>query len=244
MAIMLELQRNRLKLSHISRKLNLTLTEASRHLQRLSEDSLIEKDSNGRYGLTPFGTLALSLLSGLSFASKNRKYFLEYDLSIIPYEFIGRIGELAEGKHQPDTIKNIEETEKRIREAQQLIWILSDQILTSSIQPLDEKLKGPFDLRIVLPETMFPPENKFNNPSTKAGVQARALQKIDVMIMVTEKYAVICLPNRNGRKDYTGFNGTDPKFLKWCRDLFLHYWEQAKTFGPTRALATQKTIQA
>jgi hypothetical protein len=43
--------------------------------------------------------------------------------------------------------------------------------------------------------------------------------------------AVFCLPNNNGNIDYTGFTGTDPKFLEWCKDLFFYYWEKAKPFS-------------
>ena len=64
MNVLLELQKQRLKLSHISEKLDMTITEASRHLQRLSEARLIQKEVDGSYGLTHFGNLTLSLLSG------------------------------------------------------------------------------------------------------------------------------------------------------------------------------------
>src|SRR3990170_2669558 len=97
MNIMLEIQKQRLKLSHISKKLDMTVTETSRHLQRLGGAMLIEKDVEGFYGLTPFGVLVLSLLSSLGFVSRYRDYFLGYDVSRIPSEFISRIGELAEG---------------------------------------------------------------------------------------------------------------------------------------------------
>lgn len=230
--ILLELQQQKLKLSHISRKLKLNLTEASRHLQRLCEHKLIQKDSNGLYGLTQFGSLTLSLLSGLLFISRHRDYFLEYDVSILPYEFVDRIGELEEGVYEAETLSNIEEGAKGIREAREFIWILSDQLITSVIPALMGKVKGPFDLRIALPENMFPPESESRIPSNTPGVQKRGLSKVDALVIMTEKYAFFCLPNRSGRKDYSGFNGTDPKFRKWCRDLFLHYWEQAKPIGP------------
>lgn len=197
-------------------------------MQRLSEDKLIHKGANGLYELTHFGTLALSLLSGLKFMSEHREYFLEYDFSKIPYEFIERIGELEDGVYAAETLRNLDEGEKRIREATEFAWILSDQVLTSSIPSLAEKVKGRFDLRIVLTEDAFPPESKSLLPSTNPGIQKRVLPKIDVLIVITEKYAVFCLPNRRGRIDYIGFTGTDAKFLRWCKDLFLHYWEKAK----------------
>jgi len=139
------------------------------------------------------------------------------------------MGELGEGVYIAETITNLEEGENRITEAREFAWILSDQVLASSIPPLTEKVKrGHFDLRIVLPEGKFPPESKSRLPSATPGIQKRVLSKVGVLVVMTEKYAVFCLPNRSGKIDYTGFVGTDQKFHEWCKDLFLHYWEKAK----------------
>ncbi len=226
--ILLDLQKEKLKLSPISQKLKLTATETARHLHRLEDAELIEKDKGGYFGITPFGTLALSLLSGLGFVWSNRKFFSEYDTSGISYQFIDRIGEISQGTWSTETIKNLEEGEKKIREAQKFVWILSDQVLTNTIPILMEKVKAPFDLRIVLPEGKFPPESQSLLPSKTPGIQKRVLPKVDVLTVLTENYAIFCLPNWNGRIDYTGFSGDDLKFHQWCKDLFLHYWERAK----------------
>jgi predicted transcriptional regulator len=225
--IMIELQRNELKLSQISRKLEITVTETFRHLQRLEEAMLIQKDTNGRYKLTRFGSLTLFLLEDLGFVSKHRDFFMEYDISAVPHELIGRIGEIAEGDYSGEALKNLEEGEKMIREAQEFVWIVSDQVLTSTIQPLTEKMKNSFDLRIILPEGKFPPENKSSLPSDIAGIQKRVINKVDVLVVLTEKYAIFCLPNKTGRIDYTGFTGKSPRFRAWCKDLFIYYWNTA-----------------
>ncbi len=225
--ILLELRKNVLKMSQVSRKLNMTVTETDRHLQRLSETTLIQRNSEGYFELTPFGELTISLLSGIGFASMYREYFTEHNVSEIPYEFIERMGELEAGTYAGEALKNLEEGEIRIRGAQKFIWILSDEVLASSIPLLIEKIKSPFDLRIVLPEGKFSPESTSRLPLAM-GVQKRILQKVDVLIVLTERFAIFCLPNRRGKIDYTGFVGTDPKFHKWCKDLFLYYWEKAK----------------
>lgn len=228
--IMMELQKKKMKLSQISRKKDLTVTETSRHLQRLGEAKLVQKDTDGYFRLTPFGTLALSLLSSLTFISENREYFAEYDSSRIPYEFIERIGELEDATHVTEALKNLEEGENMIRDAQEFVWILSDQVLASSIPILAEKVKTSFDLRIILPEGKFPPEKTSKLPSTIRGVEKRVLSKIDILLVLNEKRGVFCLPNPSGKIDYTGFKGRDARFHKWCRDLFLHYWNKAKPF--------------
>jgi DNA-binding IclR family transcriptional regulator len=46
MNLLEELQKQRMKLSHVSEKLDMTITEASRHLQRLTDAKLIQKDVN------------------------------------------------------------------------------------------------------------------------------------------------------------------------------------------------------
>ena len=78
MSLMLELQKHKSKLSPISRKLDLTVAETSRHLQRLSEAGLVQKDVNGIYAVAPFGALVLSLLSSLGFVSKHRVRIFSY----------------------------------------------------------------------------------------------------------------------------------------------------------------------
>jgi predicted transcriptional regulator len=224
---MRELQNNEWKLSHLSKKLNLTVTETSRHLQRLNEAKLVQKNYNGLYRLTQFGRLSILMLKNLDFLSANINFFLEYDVNGIPQQFLDRLGELKEAKYIAKAFENLEEGEQRIREAQQFVWILSDDVLSNTIPVLSKKIEQSFDLRIVLPEGKFPPEDASRLPLKRSGIQKRVLSKINVLIVMTESYAVLCLPNWNGRIDYTGFSGKDPIFRKWCKDLFLYYWDEA-----------------
>ena len=227
MNILLHVQEQKSKLSEISRALDLTVTETSRHLDRLNKARLIQKEVDGSYRLTTFGELALSLLSGLDFISRNRDYFLEHETSCIPYEFIGRIGELAEGGLGIDTLRNLREVEMMFQNAQEYIWILSDQILASAGPIVEEKVKGGVECRVILPEDFVPPPGYKLLPSTGV-LHRKVLPKVDVVIVMTEKVATFCLPTLRGRIDYTGFGGTGPKFHKWVKDLYLHYWEKAK----------------
>ena len=230
--IMLEVQKNRSKLSHISRQQDMTVTETSRHLQRLSDSRLIEKGADGLYGLSSYGELVLEQLSGLGFVAKHQEYFLQYDLSCLPYEFIGRMGELAKGEFRGDILANFELTENEFRRADKFIWILSDQILKSLIPVVAEKLKQPFDFRFISPQAVMPHDSIAPLPSTMPGVKKRFLPKVDVVVIVTDKAAGFCFPQRSGKIDYRNFNGADPKFRKWCKDLFCYYWDKAQPVVP------------
>ena len=117
--------------------------------------------------------------------------------------------------------------EKNIRQAKEYTWILSDEILANSVSVLADKMKGKFDLRIVLPEGKFPSESVSRLPLS-LGIQKRVLEKVNVLIVLTEDYSIFCLPNKNGKIDYTGFVGKDVEFHNWCRELFLYYWAKAK----------------
>jgi len=226
--IMLELQKKPMKLSHISQKLELTITQTSRNLQRLNEAKVIQKTNDNLYRLNSYGELILSLLSSVDFASKHKDYFLEYDISPLPYEFIGRIGELAEGEFSGDILKNIEYAEKHLREADKFIWIQTDQIFQNLISIVAEKIKQSFDFRFISPADIMPPDNKAPLPSTLKYVQKRVLPQVNILLIVTDKSAGFCLPQKSGKIDYRNIHGTDPKFQKWCKDLFLYHWDKAK----------------
>jgi len=93
--IMQELEKKAFKLSHLSRELDLTVTETSRHLQRLNDAEIIFRNSQGKYELTRFGRLTLFLLGSFNFLSLHKAYFQEYDVSGLPKQLIYRLESLG-----------------------------------------------------------------------------------------------------------------------------------------------------
>lgn len=226
MNIMLSLREQRLRLSHVAQRLEMTVTEASRHLQRLSEAQLVSRDVEGLYNVTPFGELALSLLSGLGFASENRQYFLEHDMSILPHEFRNRIGELSNCELDSDTVRVFEHGKKLLLNAKDYIWFQSYQHLIWNQPIVIEKMKEGVDFRFILPENTIPPSEFEPNPAVIKAT--RTLKRLASRVLITEEEASLSLPHADGRIDYSAFMSRDPVFLKWCRDLFLLSWERAK----------------
>jgi predicted transcriptional regulator len=227
MNIMLSLQRGRLKLSHVSRNLDMTVTEASRHLQRLSDIELIEKDVEGTFGPTVYGELAIKLLSSLDFISKNRKYFLEHDISGLPDEIISRINELAGSRLQTDVVRVLPYVDSMFQEADEYIWVMSyTRALPSTIPIVAEKIKNGVKLLRIFPDDVV--NTQIARTQTNITGPRRTLPSIDVRIVMTENEAMCSFPLLNGNIDYTSFIGKDPKFHKWCKDTFLHFWEISK----------------
>ena len=224
MNLLLKLQKQKMKLSHISEKLDMTVTETSRHLQRLSEAKLIQKEVDGLYGLTHFGNLALSLISGLCFISRNMQYFTEHELSHLPPEFVERIGELSSiPPGTSDIMTSFRLSEIMLQEASEYMWIMSDQILTSTVPIIGERMKKGLEFRFIFPETIVPPPGVKPEP----GAKRRRLPKVEEIILITEKEAMLGFPDLNGKMDYALLIAKDPISHKWCKDLFLNRWEKA-----------------
>lgn len=226
--IMLLVDKQELKLSHISKKLDMTVTEASRHLQRLSEARLLEKDVEGLYKLTPFGQLTLSLIPSFDFISMYRDYFATHTLSRLPYEFIGRMGDLANCAFSDDVMVAFHSVESLIEEAKEYVWILSNQVLMSTMPLLEQAVKRGVKFQLIVPEDMVPPPGFKPLPEIPKLIERRILSRVDLIIAMSERQARLSFPTRDDKMDYIGFGSTDERGHKWCMDLFRHYWEEAR----------------
>ena len=112
----------------------------------------------------------MSQLPGLGFIEKYQEYFLEYDTSGLPYEFISRIGELAEGEVIGEPFRALEETERRFKEAQKFVCVLTDKHFTLLERAMPGKLNGSLDFKMIFPEGAYPPDSRALIPSTTPGV--------------------------------------------------------------------------
>lgn len=234
--ILFILQEKALRLTHMSKRLNLTVQETSRHLSRLSDAMLIKKNAEGFYYLTPYGNHTIKLFPGFKFLSQHREYFTTHTISNLPQEFISRIGDLVNCTFDDDVMVAFHGLENMIREAQEYVWILSTQILMSTQPLLVEAVKRGVEFRLILPEDMTPPPDYRPSGLKTELIKLRILNRIDFSIAMSEKEGGICFPTINGKLIYEGFIGTPPKIdersHKWFKDLFLYYWEQAKPGYP------------
>ena len=211
-----------MKLSHVATKLKITVAEASRHLQRLVDITLIQKDAEGLYEVTSYGGFVLSLLPGLEFISKNSQYFSEHTVMVIPPKFRSRIGALSSGRHIPDTLTTLRNYWDIINNAEEFTY----SIKTNPIPVLQEE---PAEIHQIESWSILQEDvENVEGWLLLEGVRRRFLKKVEVFLLVTEKEALFGLPYLNGKMDYSAFFGEDPEFKGWCTDLFLYYWEEAK----------------
>lgn len=223
--ILHKLQIKSLKMQEIARQLDLTTTDAFRQMQRLSEASLIQKQLDGSYTITPYGKLVLQLSSPLEFLLKNKEYFLTHDLWCLPYQFVNRVSELSGATLSMDSMKNLNEAQRMVEEAERYMWggggeqpLKSVGLFAYEQNPKGVKFKFLFPEKY-LPDSPLPPK-------LAQSIEWRGLSDIPVNIVLTEKEAGISFCLIGGRADYAAFIGKDPVFLNWVKDLFLYYWEK------------------
>ncbi len=239
--ILLELKNKPLRLSYLSKKLDFTVQETSRNISRRIEAKLIAKEADGCFRLTPYGEETLKLLTGFNFLSLNREYFVTHTLSTLPVEFTYSLASLNGCQLVDDVMVAFSNVESMIQKAEKHIWILSNQILVSTLPYLEESLKKGVEFKLILPKTVTPPKDaleRMGRPiflqARKAGkFESRFLEMVDVLICLSEKeVAAVGFSNADDKLDYHGFHATDELSLKWTKSLYSHYWNNAAQEEP------------
>ncbi len=215
--------------SYISKKLKISPQETTRHLTRLRDAKLIEKDVQGFFRLTNYGKAVLTLLPGFEFLAEFGEDLMTHTLDI-PKEFIERIGELKSFERTEGVMTLFRRIELSLADAEKYMWYLSPEILVSAVPIFRKNLERGLEFRLILPKSVrYPPEFE-----PKLREHVRFLDEIKISIGMTEKSVGFCLPASEGKIDFsTSFGSRDEEFHKWCEDLFLYYWEKAR---PAREL--------
>lgn len=213
-----------LKMQEIANRLNVTATEVFRQLQRLTEVSLVERLSDGSFTITMYGRLVLHLSSSYDFLSKHREYFLEHDIWSIPEPFINRLGELGETKLL-NTVVSFNKSISIFLDAEEYAWGLSERGEDpDSIDPLvDKQIEAGIPFKLMVPESIFS-DALSKNPSKN--IEIRGFKECPAVIVLNEKEALVFFKFKGGRIDYTGFYGTDQRFMNWAHELFTYYWDR------------------
>jgi len=234
--ILLQLEKEAMNVTQLSKKLSLGAQECSRHVARLGEVGLTQKGVDGLLRLTSYGELVLKLLPGYEFVSKHRDYFSSHSLTHLPQEFMGRLGELANSSYSKDVMVVISDIEAMMRKAEEYIWIIHDQYLMSAYPLASEAVERDVKMKTIDPKIYDPslkPRGEVSAEDkqilyralTTGSIKMGTLERLDVYLWMSEKeVAVIAFPTIHRKFDYIGFTSTDERAHKWCGDLFKFYW--------------------
>jgi len=238
--ILIELRKENLRLSHISKRLDFTVQETSRNIARLVESKLVTRAVDGAYEISPYGVQAIRLISGYQFLSKNAEYFYTHSLENLPQKFVSRVGELNECQRVPNLLQGLSNIEKVFKEADEYFIYMGEPLGTSStillsLDALDRGVKGrgidpagyewPVELRESIPMETW---NSFNKYFADKSLQYRYLDRFDITFFMSEKeVAVLNFLKPTGEFDYLGFTSTNEKAIEWCKNIFEYYWKRA-----------------
>jgi predicted transcriptional regulator len=223
------------RLSQLTAKLSATPQETSKHLTRLRDAKLIEKDSDGFFRLTAFGKITLNLLPSIRFVTENREYFLSHDTSSLPLEFIERLGELQENEYGENVGAILVHLQQVVEDAEDYIWLMADHPLgRQEYVTRSGKLESSSTLtwRVIIPadSNIDWTELRRTVGANKGRIEYHIIEDpncIKVGIALNEKIAGLSFPDITGKLDFnSGFRSSNPVFRKWCEDLFVFHWNK------------------
>ena len=146
--ILFELEKENLKLSHLSKRLDFTVQETSRNLARLYQAQLVNRNAEGSYEITSYGHQSIRMLSGYQFLSMHSDYFSGHELTNLPQKFLTRFGELIDCQPLYQLMEAFALIEKMLEEAEEYYFYIAKEPLVSGSgillarNALDKGVKG------------------------------------------------------------------------------------------------------
>jgi predicted transcriptional regulator len=240
--ILLSIREKPKRLTQISQSLDLTIQEASRQLSRLEEVGLEYKDAKGYHYLTPYGELILRQLRGFEFTSQFKEFFMTHSLDRLTREFVDRIGDLSKCRSITNAMDFLRHTESLFKEADEHVWLLVDQFPINSLSTIIEAIERGVQFKIIEPvdRVLSPDIDSMTSEEAQALSRARhtplvehkMIDTVNVFLYLSEKRCILAFPTSDGQCDYSGFIASDDTSLKWCRELFQHYWDEGEKRMP------------
>jgi predicted transcriptional regulator len=220
------LQKEPKRLSSIANELDITTSEASRHLERLCKANIIEKKADSNYHLTPFGKIILLDLPKIRFLTNNITYFQTHDLSPIPID-IQSLDPISKSNFSHGTLENISIIEDVTSEAEKFVWSMTDQIFRGLKKQIAKKLDMGIEFKMIFPGDVVIPKEYERKKGRN--VEIRTLNYVELALKLNEQRAGIALPDLTGNIDYSEVLVSENEFFhRWIYFIFEHYWNLAK----------------
>ena len=213
------------RLTDLSKSLDLTSAEISRHLGRLSDARLLTKDAKGRYSLSHFGNIVLNELSNIEFLTKNIQYFSTHDLTVIPDD-LRLLSAISECRFVEGALEIMSMVDDLSRDADRSVHIITDQVMRSMVDINFQKAEEGLEVKIIFQKDIDGLE-PFQGKKSKT-MEVRLLEEVNLGLKFNEKTAGMALPDLNGKVDFnSAMISEKSKFLEWAGLLFDYYWQKA-----------------
>lgn len=224
-----------LRYSDLARSLAVSEGELSRNLKRLTEARLLDRNTDGRFSLTPLARSTLAFAPGLRVLQRQAEFFADHRLDELPGDLLRDCGALAGAKLLQDPFKMfgaIGEVFDGVRTFFWGQWIIQKQVFSpeeiAGQQVLTDRIRAnKADARgVLLAEEL--PLLKHLPAGFEGLVKVRTVPAAPTSLAMSDAGAFLQLNDRSGRIDFNyAFWGNDASYMAWCRRLFLHYWDGA-----------------
>lgn len=247
--ILFQLAEKKSTVSVIAKQLDASVPEVFRNFERLVKAGLIEKEVDGNYHLTLYGTTVLAQIPSLTFLSKYKNYFKNHSFGNIPVKFIQRIGALSSGKHIKGMVKVLEQWKDIHKNAEKYIYNILTEIPYSPdiIEIVAAKAKGDVNIHSILSEQVIVPNARkeiyeklqFKKFIEKGVIERRMQNDVQVVVLLNENEAAVLFP-KNGEADMTEMlYSSDSAFHEWCFDYFQYCWKNSVPFQERKLIPNE-----
>jgi len=223
------------RLTDIAEQVDANPPEVSRHLNRLGEAGIVQRNPEGTYSLAPTGHIVMKCLPSLEFLASHSEFFQKHDLSLLPAHFVSRLGDLKNGDLREGAFNNMDLVRRILERADDWCRILTAEALVTAPWGLLSDLERGVDYRILVNEAFRFPEHKQAVQEQPTPVMEhihaviRRVPQIPAALAATEKEAIVAFLGLDGNLDYTaGFYSKDEVFGGWCSDLVDYLWKRGK----------------
>jgi len=239
LVILHTLREKPLKLTMIASKMNISSQEAYRHIQRLVDSGLVAKTPEGDYKITAYGHQINKLIPGFNVLTNHQDYFKTRDLTLIPEKFLLRIGELNNASLLNDVMVTIFDLEVMIREAEEYVCIMLDQMVMNLYKPMIEATEKGVEIRVMRPQGWRLADEiaekigkevleKTISQIRSGKIVQREPDIVPVFLAFSEKeVAALSFAKLDGSLDYLGFKSGSEEVHNWCLGLFETLWDSA-----------------
>ena len=243
--ILICLNEEKITISKMAKKLEVTVPEVHRNFTRLSKAGLILKNNEGDFGLTTLGKTMIAQIPAIAFVSKNEKYFKNHDLDLLENKFVLTIGSLSNSEIVNGFVKVSEKWKEIYNDAEKYIFnILVEASYSSELMKIIEKklnnkvtINSIFSDSAIITSERKSSISKINvNKFIENGNLVRKMKKdVKVALIMNEKTAGICFPTKSQEEDLSKMiYSSDPEFHEWCYDYFKNEWEKSGSFQESK----------
>src|SRR6185503_10001377 len=193
LAIIFRLNVKKAKISQLAKDLDITMQEAHRNVNRLQQAGLIEKDPEGVFSLTTFGSTIIKQIPTLNYLAKHKDYFSEHVLGELPIKFVMRLGALDRCEYVKGVVAILERWKNIYREADEYIYEIVPQVPIDLIEPAVTRVKEKgVKYSYVFPKDVIIPKGRkellkklgHNELLNKGAIERRMVECVQVAVIL------------------------------------------------------------